>query len=108
MTYLELQSAYLNASRKYYNYHGKSKKTLAKLEAAYLELEQEYKDYCGKMGDECIDRMVAKMNEEKAAELTFKRRGLGTVKQLKAEAKRRGFRGYSKLRKPELIQLLAA
>lgn len=91
--FLQLQSDYFEASRKYRNYRGKSAKTLAKRKARFEELEKQYNDYCYEQGGKVVDRLINK---------------LSTVKELKAEAKRRGLRGYSRLRKAQLVELLAA
>ena len=91
--FLQLQATAIEASRKYRNYRGKSAKTLAKRKAAYEAAQAALDAYQYEMGGKCVDRLIRK---------------LSTVKELKAEAKRRGFRGYSRLRKAQLIELLAA
>ncbi len=93
MTFLQLQATAQDASRKYRNYRGKNAKTLAKRKAAYEAAQAALDAYQYEMGERCLQRLERK---------------LSTVKELKAEAKRRGFRGYSRLRKAQLIKLLAA
>ena len=91
--FLQLQSAAIDASRKYRNYRGKSAKTLANRKAAYETAQAALDAYVEGRADKVTDRVIRKMS---------------TVKELKAEAKRRGFRGYSRLRKAQLVELLAA
>ncbi|EKU96684.1 hypothetical protein Lepto7375DRAFT_0552 [Leptolyngbya sp. PCC 7375] len=80
-TYLQLQSAAIDASRKYRNYRGKSAKTLAKRKAAYEAAQAALDAYQYEQGGKCVERLIRK---------------LSTVKELREEAKRRGFRGYSR------------
>ena len=60
-----------------------------------------------------VDLVVAKQGPLKTYEQSGQCVGrlirkLSTVKELKAEAKQRGFLGYSRLRKAQLIELLVA